>query len=435
MTTAEFIAKLGVQITGKILGEPINCGAGLSIENETDGGADDSYILISGDVTSKMYRDFIASLEATGRKKTFHREINGNIFVEFENGKNIIYTYYTAETQLARVIIDNASSPLSEMDDNADDVRGNTALMQFSLKYGKMLRYASCDCGMLYVLRLRDNSVIIIDGGEIEQSTEEACDEFMRRLEDLTQTQKGGKIRVSAYICTHNHDDHMDFFIKLLKREKDVLEVERVMFNFPSKTLIGYVQDTDVSCTDLLRERIKKYAPNARFLKLHTGQTVRFPDARLEVLTTHEDILPRSYRAADGQTYRSINETTTVFQIIFDDCSVMFLGDAEDANGEALLALYGKNSMSCKYLQCAHHLINDDRNIYGNVKAEKLLVPQCRYIAMSTEKDNTRYLTSLFGAENMYFAGDCTYVFTVEDGKTSVDYFEPKGYLYDNSGY
>ena len=227
----------------------------------------------------------------------------------------------------------------------------------------------------------------------------------------------------------------MDFFIKLLKREKDVLEVERVMFNFPSKTLIGYVQDADVSCTDLLRERIKKYAPNARFLKLHTGQTVRFPDARLEVLATHEDILPRSYRAADGKTYRSVNETTTVFQIIFDDCSVMFLGDAEDANGEALLALYGRNSMSCKYLQCAHHMINDDRNIYGNVKAEKLLIPQCRYIAMSREKDNTRYLTSLFGAENMYFAGDCTYVFTVEDGRTSVDYFEPKGYLYDNSGY
>ena len=31
---------------------------------------------------------------------------------------------------------------------------------------------------MLYVLRLRDNSVIIIDGGEIEQATEEACDEL-----------------------------------------------------------------------------------------------------------------------------------------------------------------------------------------------------------------------------------------------------------------
>ena len=91
--------------------------------------------------------------------------------------------------------------------------------------------------------------------------------------------------------------------------------------------------------------------------------------------------------------------------------------------------------LSCKYLQCAHHLINDDRNIYNNVKAEKLLIPQCRYIAMTSECDNTRYFTQLFGEENMYYAGDCTYVFTVKDGNERIDYFEQKGYIYDNSGY
>ena len=223
----------------------------------------------------------------------------------------------------------------------------------------------------------------------------------------------------------------MDFFIKLLKREKDVLDVERVMFNFPSKTLLEY----GIPCANKLRSRIKKYAPNAKFLKLHTGQTVRFPDARIEVLSTHEDILPRSTRASGNDVYRSVNETSTVFQIIFDDCSVIFLGDAEETNGEALLALYGRNSLSCKYLQCAHHLINDDRNIYNNVKAEKLLIPQCRYIAMTSECDNTRYFAQLFGEENMYYAGDCTYVFTVKDGNERIDYFEQKGYLYDNSGY
>lgn len=433
MTTEEFISALGVPLFGTVYGEPINCGAGLAIEDNINGGADDSFILLLSDVTAKMFRDFLSSLAATGRKETFHRETNGNIFSEFQNDGHIIYTYFTAETGLARIILDNSSSPLSEMNNMADDVRGDTALMQFSLRYGKMIRFVSCDCGMLYAMRMRDNSVIIIDGGEIEQCTEDACDEFMRRLEELTETPKGEKIRVSTYICTHNHDDHMDFFIKLLKRERNVLCVERVMFNFPSKTLIGYVNG--VPCTDMLRSRIKKYAPNAKYLKMHTGQTIRFPDARIEVLATHEDILPRSTRADDTATYRSINETTTVFQIIFDDCSVMFLGDAEETNGEALLALYGKNALSCKYLQCAHHLINDDRNIYSNVKAEKLLIPQCRYIAMTSECDNTRYLTSLFGEENMYYAGDCTYVFTIKDGNESINYYEQKGYLYDNSGY
>lgn len=430
MTLDEFISVLGVPTVGTVMGEPINCGSGLSQDNEFNGGEDDSYILVLGDVTAKMFRDFLASLTAAGHKESFHRETNGNIFSEFADENKIIYTYYTAETMLARIIIDNASSPLAQMNDTSDDVRGDTALMQFSLHYGKMIRFHSCDCGMLYALRMRDNSVIIIDGGEIEQSTEDACDEFMRRLENLTGKEKGEKIRVSAYICTHNHDDHMDFFIKLLKRENDVLDVERVMFNFPSKTLLEY----GIPCADKLRSRIKKYAPNAKYLKFHTGQTIRFPDARIEVLSTHEDILPRSTRAGEGDTYRSVNETSTIFQIVFDDCSVIFLGDAEETNGEALINLYGKNYLSCKYLQCAHHLINDDRNIYNNVKAEKLLIPQCRYIAMTTECDNTRYFTSLFGEENMYYAGDCTYVFTIKDGNESIDYFEPMGYLYDNSG-
>ena len=227
------------------------------------------------------------------------------------------------------------------------------------------------------------------------------------------------------------HDDHMDVFTKLLKREKDVLCVERVMFNFPSRTLLDYSS----GCTDRLRERLKEYAPNAKYLKLHTGQTIHFPDSYLEVLTTHEDILPLSIRARDGGAYRGMNETTTVFQIIFDDASVIFLGDAEESNGEALIALYGKNLLSCKYLQGAHHLINDDRSIYANIRAEKLLAPQGRFTVMTRFCDNIRYLTSLFGAENIYFAGDCTYVFTIKDGNESISYFESKGYVYDDSGY
>ena len=184
MNFSEFFESIGVPAFGTKVCEPVNCGAGLELEDSVSGGADDSYMVVLDGVTPKMFRDFLSALANTGRKETFHREINGNIFSEFAEENRIIYTYFTREAEQARVIIDNASCPLSEMNDNEPDVRGDTALMQFSLKYGSMVRYHSCDCGMLYVLRLRDNSVIIIDGGEIEQATEEACDEFMRRLED-----------------------------------------------------------------------------------------------------------------------------------------------------------------------------------------------------------------------------------------------------------
>lgn len=430
MRTDEFWALLGVDKFGRAACEPLNCGAGLAIEDE-HGSSEDSYMLVLEDVTAKGFRDFLSALAATGRAETFRREFNGNIFAEFKNGDRIIYTYLTAEKQQARIILDNSSCPLAEMNDTEDDVRGDTALMQFSLRYGDMVRYHSCDCGMLYALRLRDNSVIVVDGGEMEQATEDACDEFMARLEAMTNTDKGGHIRIAAWLCTHNHDDHMDVFLKILKRESKRITLERALFNIPSITL----QDYDNPCTDLMRSRIAEYAPECKYLKLHTGQTVKFPDAQLEVLTTHEDILPRSTRAGKDAAYRSVNETTSVVKITFDDCSVIFLGDAEETNGEALLALYGKRSLGCTYLQCAHHLINDDRNIYGNVMAKKLLVPQCRYIGITTECENVKYLTELFGEENIYYAGDCTQVFTVRDGRISTEYFAQKGYFYDNSGY
>ena len=54
MTLEEFITALEVPAFGTVLSEPINCGAGLSIDDEKNGGEDDSYMLVVGDVTSKM---------------------------------------------------------------------------------------------------------------------------------------------------------------------------------------------------------------------------------------------------------------------------------------------------------------------------------------------------------------------------------------------
>ncbi len=429
MNLVEFEKELGVKVLGEPVCAPLNCGAGLKTET-LEGTCEDSYVVITRCNSAFEFNEFLSTLKATGRVESFHRETNGNIFSEYSGGgKKLVYTYYTAEKHEARVILDSVSLPVSQYDDCEKDVRGDTVLMQFSLRYGKMIRGYSCDCGMLYALRLRDNSVIIIDGGEREQATDDACDEFMKRLEELTNTEAGGKIRVAAWFCTHNHDDHMDVFVKLLRREKERLLLERVIFNFPSKTLYEY----ENPCTDRLKRALKECAPDAKYLKPHTGQTIRFPDATFEVLTTHEDILPLSKRARDEGPYRTLNETSTIVKITFDDCSVLFLGDAEETNGEELISLYGKNYLTCTFLQCAHHLINDVRNIYGNIKAKYLLIPQGRFIAVTRECENLNHVRSLFGDDNIFFAGDCTEVFTVKDGLISIDYFEQMGYLCDET--
>ena len=428
MTTEKFLTELGVDAPGKIICEPVNCGAGLAVE--TDGGSnEDSYMLVTEGVGAKSFRAFLSALAKTGRKETFHREFNGNIFAEFENGGGIIYTYFTEALGTARIIFDCVSTPLKDFNSSRKETRNDTSLMQFALKYGKMIRHKSCDCGMLYAFRLRDNSLIVIDGGESEQATEEACDEIMERFYDMTKQDKSEKLCISLWICTHNHDDHMDVFVKLLRREHEHLILERVMFNFPSMPLMK----SDYSCTERMKKRIGNLYPDVKYLKPHTGETVEMPGAQIEILTTHEDILPCSYRARFNTPYRGMNESTTVFKVWFDDCTAIFLGDAEETNGEALIALYGKTLLSAEFLQCAHHLINDDKNIYASIKAKKLLIPQCRYIGNTHDRDNTSFLTGIFGAENMYYAGDCTYVFNVHDGVKTVELFEQKGYYFDGS--
>ncbi len=429
-STQLFIEKLGVSVPGEAICPPVNCGTGLYDETPEKGSENDCYMLVTEHVTRSDFADFIAEIKNKGGKKGFYRELYGNIFAEFEYEKYILYTYYTAEKHTARIILDTVSVPLCRFEyDDDKNIRDNSALMQFSLKYGTMNYGYSCDCGMLYAIRLRDNSLILIDGGEKEQATDEATDELITRLYDLTGLDKSEKLHISMWIGTHNHDDHMDVFIKLMRLLEGRMTLDRVMFNFPSETLMGRGNPN----VNLFKERVRKYFPNVMFLKPHTGEKFDIPCGNIEILSTHEDILPRSPYAGEGKTYRGMNESTTVFKIEFDESSIIFLGDAEEANGEVLTCLYGKNLLSSYYLQCAHHMINDDRNIYSIIEAKKLLIPQCRYISGLRNGENTHYLTSLFGAENMYYAGDCTYVFTVKHGKEMLSMYEQKGYFYDNS--
>ena len=74
MRTDEFWALLGVDKFGRAACEPLNCGAGLAIEDE-HGSSEDSYMLVLEDVTAKGFRDFLSALAATGRAETFRRSL------------------------------------------------------------------------------------------------------------------------------------------------------------------------------------------------------------------------------------------------------------------------------------------------------------------------------------------------------------------------
>lgn len=94
MTVNEFFAVFGADEFGEKSSEVINCGAGMSLETSENGGEDDSFAVVRSGVDGRTFRKFLKDIEISGRKETFHREFNGNIFSQFENGEHYIYILY-----------------------------------------------------------------------------------------------------------------------------------------------------------------------------------------------------------------------------------------------------------------------------------------------------------------------------------------------------
>ena len=408
-----------------------NCGAGLAVETE-NGSVEDSFLKCIDGTTADEFLRYCAALEQGGLTLDYADDNADLLCREFYDEKNhqTVYAYYLFVQQRTRIILDRSSCSLSAF--CASDLpgkRADTALMQFGLYYNTMDSGTTCDCGMCYALRLRDNSVVLIDGGEYEQATDAAVAELIRCLRHMTGTEDGEKIVIAAWFCSHNHNDHMDMFSKLIRFHHDLFDVRRVMFNFTSKTLLNY----DNPCTDRLKMRLKEYYPDALFKKLHTGQKFALSNAQLEVVTAHEDILPDPYD--ESRLYRGMNETTTVLKISFEGQSLLLLGDSETRNGEALRRNYQNRGLSCTYLQAAHHGINQVEGIYSFIKAEAVLMPQCRYINERSQKENFAVLCKYHDPAAVFFAGDCTRIYTITPEETVKEVFPVVGYHYDGSEY
>ena len=105
-------------------------------------------------------------------------------------------------------------------------------------------------------------------------------------LHEITGTNAGDTIRIAVWYMTHAHGDHVTVMAKLCNRYHDEIALERVMYNIPSYQVrsAGYDENTTT-----VKSMIRKYYPEAKFLKLHTGQQFSLSDVGVEVLYTHED--------------------------------------------------------------------------------------------------------------------------------------------------
>ena len=417
---------LPVYTGGELNPTLFDCGSGMADDFDGPTG-EESWMHIVTKTTEAEFLSYCAVLEENGFEKSFENRDDAGVYFQFRKTKNV-YAYYVFNERTARIIEDGSGVLVADFAEEAGpSVHDDTALMQFGLLYGDMIRGYTSDCGMLYAIRLRDNRVIIVDGGSSEQSTEPATDEFMARLSDLTGNPE--KITVAAWFCTHPHGDHMAFFCRMLRKFGSRLFVERAMFNFATTELVMPGLKSRLALSGrkfpniraLTMERIKENNPNVKFLKLHAGQKFDLCGAEAEVLLTHEDMHTRW----KDKVYWGMNETSTILKLSFEGKSVIFLGDAWIPNGNVLIGRYPFGSVECDFLQVAHHCIDHVENFYEFIKTEYMLVPEGRYLLLKFISENFQNLTRFCPYDKIFVSGDATTVFRVAKGRQTEKEFYP----------
>ena len=197
--------------------------------------------------------------------------------------------------------------------------------------------------GMCYVYRLSDGTALIIDGGI--NSTDCSVNLF-RTLQQLDIARDGdGKYRITAWIFTHGHADHMGTFKRFSAQYADRTDLTYVMYSFPTEEVAPKGNTTGEEFAEIIRASY----PNARRVSPHAGLTYFFGNLKIHMLYAPELL----YNSEEGVNY--FNTTSLLFRIEANGQSVLHMGDASEAASKAAWVNSETAAFKSSALQITHH--------------------------------------------------------------------------------
>lgn len=216
--------------------------------------------------------------------------------------------------------------------------------------------------GMGFIYITGDGSVIVIDGGNVEDGK--------MLLDTLTKLFSGKKAVVKLWILTHPHIDHYGALRTIAENEElySQVSVERIMCMFPEELapLDKHEQFIRSACK-MLKNAVA--VTGASLIEPTEESELCVDTARVRVLSLPK--IPDSYTGP--------NSLSIIFSIKGEGESVLFTGDATRERLAETASRCGK-ALESDILQIPHHGLCDSGDIgfYSLVGAHTLLVPICR---------------------------------------------------------
>ena len=382
-------------------------------------------------VTESDFDNYISLLKDNGIQGYLEHTLGSDKFFAFSYAEKCYHVGYIAKRGEIRVVEDS-TIPLSEFGYHTIG-QSKTVLYQYGLYYDpeNHVTDKTVNCGMLYIIKLSDNSLFMIDGGHIRQCSDKMIKGLWEFLLKITNTPNDGTIRIAGWHFTHSHDDHIDGCTKLLNRYHKQIILERIMYNFP---FYGIAHGYSISTYDM-KKIVSELYPQIKVLKLHTGQKFYLADMMVEVYYTQEDAARREdlskFYLGDS------NCTSSILKLTIDGKTAMMLGDTNIETEEILAQYSEKELWKSDMVQVAHHCFNYLDTLYEWIDAPVAILPNS-YFGAHTPENLPKLATILNHVKNnqIYYEGEGTDAFVVtDDGWKHVEHLPVIGEEYDESGY
>lgn len=407
---------LPAYVDGTVSSNTYNCGPGMaSDQNGTT--SEDSKMVVVSSTSATSFERYVSKLMNNGFEKDVRSNYEGNIHYTFAKNNKYYHMYYTASKNEARFIEDRSSTTKVKDISTEATGSGQTEFYMYSIDYTKsewttsVTDYWQIDCGMMFIIKLADNSLFLIDSGHERQSCDEAMEAQMDFLRKITGTPDTEKVKVRGWFFTHAHGDHVFGGHKLVEMYHDQLDIETVLFNFPAYGVVGGYDGG----TFKLKASMNTYFPNAKHVSLHTGQSFAMQGVRFDTLCTHED-----WVGSDGSTTLGgdMNTASTVLKITIDGKSLMLLGDI--TKSDQLEKMYS-STLKSDMVQVAHHGYNKLQSLYKAIAAEYALCPNSEENAGLSSGNSSKFQDIIdAGAKTWVFGGDYTQKFVVSGDTVNI---------------
>lgn len=288
--------------------------------------------MIADEVSALQYESFCENLK---NKCVYENKILENRYKLFFMGEEDVYAYYTAGEKRMRVICSRHRDHLKgRTDDHIDgpwkEYCAKTKLSVLNMSYEEQNGQFN---GLCIVFMLHDGRFIIYDSGYRESDGKR----LYQFLSENNIREDG--IHIAAWILTHGHEDHYGAFVHFTGLYSDRVSVQYFMMNPVLHCNEG--DDFLIEVSDMIR---KSY-PQSEQVILHSGMKFHFCNLQLEVLFTHEDVLP--------QAVDRINDASVITKVRVNGTEVLMMGDCQNCVPIVHRAL--KEYVKSDILQVPHH--------------------------------------------------------------------------------